>query len=191
KANPVEALVEARPGLQLLAGGRNIAALKKEIARRDMRSESVLDEALQVYDDKYDYVIVDTSPGWDQITINVLFYVEEILAPVSVEVLTLRSLVDFRENLQNIRKYRPNVALTYVLPTFFDQRVKKSTEVLEQLRASFEPILCSPIRYNVKLSEAPGFGQTIFEFDPRSPGAQDYTLLTERILANGSAQKQS
>jgi chromosome partitioning protein len=182
KVSPEEALIAARPGLSLLAGGRNIAALKQEISRRQFRSESVLAEALQQYDGMFDYVLVDTSPGWDQITINVLFYVEEILSPVSVEVLTLKSLLDFIENLRAIRKYNPTVNLAYVVPTFFDKRVRRSAEVYSQLKANFEPILCDPIRYNVKLSEAPGFGQTIFEYDPRCVGAIDYSNLSERIL---------
>jgi chromosome partitioning protein len=181
-ASAEEALIEARPGLFLLAGGRNIAALKQEISRREFRSETVILETLQQFDARFDYVLVDTSPGWDQITINVLFYVEEILAPVSVEVLTLRSLLDFIENLRAIRKYNPNVNLAYVVPTFFDKRVRRSAEVYSQLKSNFAAILCDPIRYNVKLSEAPGFGQTIFEYDPRCVGAIDYGNLSERIL---------
>src|SRR5689334_3410334 len=86
---PQEAIIAVRPHLWLLAGGRPIAALKQEISRRDFRSESVLKEALEPYEDQFDYVLIDTSPGWDQIIVNVLFYVDEILAPVSVEVLTL------------------------------------------------------------------------------------------------------
>jgi chromosome partitioning protein len=63
--------------------------------------------------------------------------------------------------------------------------VRKSDEILQQLQSYFGDKTCAPIRYNVRLSEAPGHGQTIFEYAPASPGAEDYNVLTERILRNG------
>jgi chromosome partitioning protein len=63
-----------------------------------------------------------------------------------------------------------------------DRRVKKSDEILAHLRDHYPELVCEPIRYNVRLSEAPGYGQTIFEYAPTSTGAQDYQRLTERIL---------
>ena len=65
-----------------------------------------------------------------------------------------------------------------------DGRVRKSQEILEQLQAYAGSRLCQPIRYNVRLSEAPAYGQTIFEYAPHSPGAEDYQALTERIMAD-------
>jgi chromosome partitioning protein len=73
------------------------------------------------------------------------------------------------------------LTLKYIVPTFLDGRVKKSQEILEQLRAHYETQLCQPIRYSVRLSEAPGYGQTIYEYAPGSPGVADYQQLTERI----------
>ena len=76
--------------------------------------------------------------------------------------------------------------LQYVLPTFFDRRVKKSAEIFTQLEAYCGDKICPPIRYNVRLSEAPGHRQTIFEYAPKSVGAQDYQKLTERIQDDGT-----
>jgi chromosome partitioning protein len=84
--------------------------------------------------------------------------------------------------MKAIQKYRPKLELKYILPTFFDLRVKKSEEILGQLQAHLAGRVCHPIRYNVRLSEAPGYGQTIFEYAPNSAGASDYQQLTERIL---------
>ena len=78
--------------------------------------------------------------------------------------------------------------LRYVVPTFFDRRVKKSEEIFTQLQAYYPTQLCSPIRYNVRLSEAPGYGQTIYEFASSSIGAADYTALTERIKQDDGTQ---
>ncbi|MFN2158732.1 MAG: ParA family protein [Anaerolineales bacterium] len=178
-----EAIHFARPNLGLLAGGRSMSGIKRLIARKDYGGETTLSEVLEPLDDRFDFVLVDSGPGWDVITVNVLFYAYEILAPVSLEVLTLQGLMEFSESVSAIQKYNTNLALKYILPTFYDRRVKKSEEIYNQLKNHFGEFVCQPIRYNVRLSEAPGYGQTIFEYSARSAGAEDYLKLTERIIA--------
>jgi len=180
-----QAILPAREKLDLLAGGRGLASLKRVITRKDYGGEQTVAEALGPLDGRYDFVIVDTAPGWDALSVNALFYVDEVLAPVSLEVMTLQSLLDFSHSLAAIQKYRPALVLRYVVPTFFDRRVRKSDEILQQLRTHFGNRLCEPIRYNVRLSEAPGYGQNIFEYAAGSPGADDYRKLTERVMSNG------
>jgi chromosome partitioning protein len=118
--------------------------------------------------------------------VNALFYATEVLVPVSLEVMALQGLIEFARALGPIQNYHPGLALRYVVPTFMDRRVKKSSEILGQLESYYNDLLCKPIRYNVRLSEAPGYGQTIYEYAPTSAGAQDYQTLTERILADGA-----
>ncbi len=183
-----EAVFEARSGLSLLAGGRGLAGLKRAIDRKEFGGEQTLAEALASLDGVYDYVVVDTAPGWDVLTVNALFFVDEVLAPVALEVLALQGLQEFTRSLAAIRRYHQHLALRYVLPTFHDRRVRKSDEILRQLRDHFAAELCSPIRYNVRLSEAPGYGQTIFEYAAHSTGAEDYRLLAERILSDEHTQ---
>ncbi len=186
EATPEEAIQEVREKLYLLAGGRSLAGLKRLIDRKDFRAERTLAESLERLDSHYDYILLDTAPGWDSLTVNVLFYATEILAPVSMEVLTLTGLLYFQESIAAIQEYRPELEIRYILPTFYDRRVKKSEEILAQLQAAYQDKLCEPIRYSVRLSEAPGYGQTIYEYDSRSPGAEDYQTLVERIVRDGS-----
>ncbi|GIV68599.1 ParA family protein [Caldilinea sp.] len=183
-----DAIIEARPGVDLLAGGRGLAGLKRAIDRKEFGGEQTLSEALAALDARYDYVIVDTAPGWDVLTVNALFFVEEVLTPVALEVLALQGLQEFMRSLAAIRRYHPRLTLRYILPTFFDRRVRKSDEILQQLRQHFPAQLCHPIRYNVRLSEAPGYGQTIFEYAVTSTGAEDYRLLAERVLNDEHTQ---
>ena len=187
EATPEQVITPARPNLWLLGGGRALANLKRLITRKDFGGEQTLAEALAPLEDRYDFVVLDTAPGWDALSVNVLFYAQEVLAPVSLEVMTLQSLRDFAQSMASIQKYHPQLDLHYVVPTFFDRRVRKSDEILQQLTKAFPAQLCPPIRYNVRLSEAPGYGQTIFEYAPGSPGAEDYRKLTERILEDGRA----
>jgi chromosome partitioning protein len=185
---PEQVILEAREGVWLLAGGRSLAGLKRVIARKDFGGERTLAEALDTLDGRYDLVLVDTAPAWDSLTVNALFYANEVLIPVALEVMALQGLIEFVRSLGSIQEYHSALGLRYILPTFMDRRVKKSQEILNQLQSYYGELICEPIRYNVRLSEAPGYGQTIFEYAPRSPGAQDYAALSERILHDGRSQ---
>jgi chromosome partitioning protein len=186
--SPEQAAVESRAGMWLLAGGRSLVGLKRVIARKDFGGERTLAEALVSLEGRYDLVLVDTAPAWDTLAVNALFYADEVLIPVSLEVMALQGMIEFVQSLDSIQQYHPDLVLRYILPTFMDRRVKKSEEILQQLQGYYGERVCDPIRYNVRLSEAPGHGQTIFEYAPRSPGAQDYQRLTERIVQDGRSQ---
>lgn len=181
---PEETIVEVRKRLSLLAGGKSLAGLKRLIDRKDFGAELTLTETLAPIENQYDFIIVDTSPGWDPITVNVLFYVKEVLTPVSLEVMTLQGLVEFLKALAAIQKYRKELALRYILPTFQDNRVKKTAGIMKKLESMYGPVLCSPIRYNSRLAESPAHGQTIYEFAPGSHGAHDYRELVRKVSGN-------
>ena len=176
-----QAIVEVRPNLHLLAGGHRLAAVKQVIAEADMRQEETLSAALMPYVHNYHYVVLDTSPGWDNLQINVLFFAQEVLTPVNLEVLSLDGLIEFTRRIEEVRRYH-DVELKYVLPTALDRRVKQTAEILPQLENHFSGKVCAPIRYNVRLSEAPAHGQHIFEYDQTCNGARDYMQLTRRIV---------
>lgn len=177
-----ETLAPARERLDLLAGGPALAGLKRLIARQDFGGEQTVADLLAPLDGSYEYVVLDTAPGWDTLTINALFYAAEVIAPVALEVLALQGLNDFAKSLAGVQRFHPALSLRYIVPTFMDRRVKKSAEILEQLQRAYGSQVTPPIRYNVRLSEAPGYGQTIYEYAPHSPGDEDYRTLTERIL---------
>ncbi len=179
-----ETVVKARENLWLLAGGRALAGVKRLIDRKDFGGELTLAEALEPVESAYEYVVVDTSPGWDPLTVNVLFYVTEVLTPVSLEVMTLQGLVEFLKSLSAIQKYRSEVALKYILPTFFDKRVKNPETLLNRLQELYGDLVCEPIRYNVRLSECPAYGKTVYEYAPGSHGAQDYRALVRKVTGN-------
>ena len=177
---PQQAITPARSNLDLLAGGRLLARSKKTIASLPYGAEHVLAEKLIPLND-YDYVILDTAPSWDVLNVYALFYAQEVLLPISMEALAVYGMADFLEAIQGVRRYNPAVQLKYVLPTFFDLRVRKSSEILQQLVDHFQRLVLPPIRYNVDLSECPARGKTIFEYAPKSRGSKDYARLVERI----------
>ena len=183
-AAPADAIIEARPNLHLLAGGAPLAELKMEIARKPFGGEATIAKALERLNGQYDYVIIDTGPGFDSLSIAALFAAHEIISPVTLEALAINGLVDFVRQLATIQEHH-NVELSYILPTSLDRRVAQTDEILKQLQDHFSSIVCEPIRYNIRLSEASGHGKHIFEYSPRSRGAADYAQLTERILNDG------
>ena len=182
--DPLSALVEARENLWLLAGGNGLAGVKMEIARREMSPEAVLAEAMEHYEGGFDFLIMDTAPGWDTLLVNALYCSHEIISPVSMEPMALSGLMRFQERLAVIQKYNPQLQLRWVLPTFVDGRVRKTFDILAQLRERYGDLVGPEIKYTVKLSEAPAYGKTIFEHDPKGAGSKSYQKLVDLVLNN-------
>lgn len=180
-----EVIVEARKNLWVLSGGRSLAGVKRLIDKKSFGAEWTLTEAMADVDDRFDFIIMDTSPGWDQLTVNVLFYANEILVPVALEVMPLHGLAEFTKSLNSIQKYRKDVDVKYVLPTFMDNRVEQPKQILAKLQTLYEGQICKPIRYNDKFASAPSYGKTIFEYAPDCSGAEDYSDLVRKV-ANDS-----
>lgn len=176
-----EILVKARENLWLLAGGKSLAGVKRIIDRKSFGGELTLAEALKPLESRYDFIIVDSSPGWDPLTVNVLFYVKELLVPVSLEVMSLQGLAEFQKSISSIRKYRKEISLKYILPTFLDKRIESPGVLLSKLKDLYGDLVCAPIRYDSFFANAPAFGKTIYEFAPGSKGAEDYRGLVRKI----------
>ena len=183
EAQPRDSLVEARENLYLLAGGQSLARLKRSISQAEYEGEHTLDRALEPLKQYFEYIIFDTAPSWDVLNVNVLFCAQEVLCPVNLEILAIQGLFDFITRITAIGK-RSGSELRYVLPTSLDRRVAQTAEIYQQLEDRLNGLLCDPIRYNIRLSEAPAHGQHIFEYSPTSNGAADYRALTQRILAD-------
>ncbi|MCP4119553.1 MAG: AAA family ATPase [Desulfobacteraceae bacterium] len=184
--SPDETIIQARKNLWLLGGGKSLAGVKRIIDRKSFGAEYTLSESLKPLDTKFDFIIIDTSPGWDQLTVNVLFYSTEILIPVALEAMPLHGLSEFMKSLASIQKYRQEVSLKYVVPTFMDTRIRNPQLIFARLKKLYREQICKPIRYNENFSEAPSFGKTIFEFAPGCSGAVDYRELVRRVAMNDS-----
>ena len=176
-----ECLTKARDNLWMLAGGKALAGVKRMIDRKDYGGELTIAEAMVPVDKIFDYVIIDTSPGWDPLTVSVLFYVNELLIPLALDIMALQGLSEFLRSISSIQKYRPELSLKYILPTFEDKRVKKTSRILSKIAKIYGERLCKPVRYNVRLAEAPAYGKTIFEYAPGCNGAQDYRELVRKV----------
>ena len=185
--SPEECIIRARKNLWLLSGGKSLAGVKRIIDRKSFGAEWTLSEAMKELDHRYDFIIIDTAPGWDQLIVNVLFYATEVLVPVALEVMPLQGLSEFMKSLGSIQKYRKEITLKYIVPTFMDTRIKGPAAIHSQLKKLYSEYMCTPIRYSESLSEAPSYGKSIFEFAPGCTAAADYKELVRTVTQDGSA----
>ena len=189
KGEPISknaALHPARHNLWILDGGIRLVELKNWLGEqpRDTRPKC-LGKTLVPKGNGLDYVIFDCAPGWDVLSVNILMAASEVLCPVALQGPALEGLKTFFGYLVSVQKENRDLNLKYVLPTMFDRRTRQSFEIYKKLKRLFTRQICEPVRHNVRLSEAPGSGKTIFEYDGRAVGAKDYFKLARRLIDDG------
>ena len=175
-----EARVGVRGGLDVVASDWRLAEAETRLVKSSERDHWLRRRLGKLSD--YDFVIVDCAPSMSILTSSALAFADEVVIPISMEYLALvgvRQIIDnlLRMNARNGREAR----ITAVVPTFYQANLRKNREILRSLREYFHDRLAEPIRSSVRLSEAPSYGQTIFEYSPRSAGANDYRRLVERL----------
>ncbi|MGI6617893.1 MAG: ParA family protein [Saccharofermentanales bacterium] len=141
--------------------------------------------------ESYDYIMIDCPPSLGLLTINALTAADTVLIPVQAEYYALEGLMQLMTTLDLVkRSYNPELRLAGVFITMFDTRTQLSKQVKQEVAWYFqENYLETYIPRNVRLSEAPSFGQTIFEYDKRSKGAKSYRKLAEELLRRFSSKQ--
>ncbi len=134
----------------------------------------------------FDYVLIDCPPSLSVLTLNALTAAHEVLIPLQMEVLTLQGLDQIMNTIAKVKKaFNPKLKIKGIVVVMFDKRRKLSLEVLDYLRENVqEKIFDSHIRLNVKLAEAPSFGQSVLDYDSSSNGAKDYAALAAEFSAS-------
>ncbi|NBV83281.1 ParA family protein [bacterium] len=177
-------IINARENLDIICSNERLFAAELKLATQPRR-ESIL-ATLMTSVTGYDTILIDCPPSMNLLNQNALTFADELVIPVSMEYL---SLVGIRQLLKNIemvnRILGKDLKVRKVVPTFYDPRNQKTKVIVDSLERVFPGRLSSPIRVSVSLSEAPGFRETIFEFDPKSKGASDYLKLSKEVLNNG------
>jgi chromosome partitioning protein len=181
----LDVALKARDNLDLVASDYHLAKGALAISRREHDGHLALSEALEPAIEKYDVAVIDAAPGFDAIAVNVLSCAHDIVAPVALAPAALAGVLDFVRHVGSVQKHNTGLKLRYVLPTFLDMRLRQSSEMLVQLRAHFGTQLCNPIRVNVDLAESFGYQSTVFEYSPRSRGADDYQRFIDRVESDG------
>ena len=144
-----------------------------------------LQRALQSVAADYDYILIDSPPSLGLLTVNALTAaVDGVLIPVQCEYLALEGLSQLTQTIELVRKYlNPALSIRGLIMTMYDSRTNLSRQVVEEVRNHFPgKVFRTIVPRNVRLSEAPSFGQPINIYAPTSPGALAYKVLTSEIL---------
>lgn len=186
-ADPRQAAVQVRPGLDVIASNETLAAAELYLAGRQNR-DRVLRERLEKATDHYDVVVLDCSPSLSLLNQNALVFADGIVVPVACDYLSLVGVRQVLKTVKNVNSllHHP-VEITGVLPTFYDARARICQEALDTLRGHFKDRCLAPIRVTTKLKEAPAQGKTIFEYAPDSNAAADYLAIVDHLAAGTAA----
>ncbi|MGD9566666.1 MAG: ParA family protein [Methanothrix sp.] len=170
------------PNLHLAPTNINLSGAVLELAGH-MGREYLLKEKLDPVDG-YDYIIIDTPPSLDLLTINALVASTEILVPIQTEYYALEGMSQLLKIVDMVQKRLGTKLSRHFLLTMFDGRTKLSNEVADQVRAHFKcEVFRTVIPRNIRLAEAPSYGEPISMYDPESSGAKAYEQLSEEVMA--------
>ena len=173
--------------IDLLPATQNLAVAELAFASR-MGRENLMKKALQ--NSSYDFVLIDCPPSLGLLTVNALTASDSLLIPVQAEYYALAGLDLILETMNSVvENLNPKLHLLGILLTFFYKRKSLNRDVLIGLQERWGKLLFSTlIRDNVSLAEAPSDGHNIFEYRPKSYGAQDYSALAKEFLARVKKQ---
>jgi len=189
-----QTMVKARKGIDIVTSEVDLAAAESELATHTERHD-LLCSKLQPVVNKYDFIMIDCPPSLGLLTINALAASRELIVPMQAHFLALQGISRLFETvLMLVRGMNPNLRVTGVVLCMHEAHTNLAKEVVSDLKDFFEAsrdqdvpwrnciLLDPPIRRNVKLAEAPSFGQTIFDYEPKCAGANDYRKLVESVL---------
>lgn len=171
------------PNVDIVCSHIDLVAVEIELVDKDNR-EYMLKEALKEVVDNYDYILIDCAPSLGLITLNALTAANSIIIPIQCEYFALEGLGKLLSTVKSVQKiHNPDLAIEGMLLTMHDSRLRLSNQVVEEVNKHFEDMVFKTIiQRNVKLSEAPSYGESIISFDATSKGATNYLALAEELI---------
>ncbi len=161
------------------------------MAGRESRlKEALSDEALDQLNP--DYVFIDCPPSLGLLTVNAMVAAQEVLIPIQCEYYALEGLSQLLRNIELVQSHlNRELTVSTILLTMYDGRTKLADQVTSEVRHHFgETVLKTVIPRSVKVSEAPGYGQTVLAYDPGSRGAMSYLDAAREVAFRGAGVKE-
>lgn len=169
--------------LDVLPSNINLAGIEIELVEMPERTYR-LKQALAPAKDKYDYILIDCPPSLGLITLNAFTAADSILVPIQCEYYALEGLSQLMATVRQVKRmYNSSLEIEGVLLTMFDSRLNLTVQVAEEVKKYFsDKVYKSVIPRNVRLSEAPSYGQPIQYYESVSKGAEAYNQLAKEFL---------
>ena len=171
------------PHLDLIPSHIDLVAIEIELVDKNQR-EFMLKKALENVIDTYDFILIDCAPSLGLITLNALTAANSVIIPIQCEYFALEGLGKLLNTIKSVQKIH-NEALDIegLLLTMYDARLRLSNQVVEEVKKHFDTMVFKTIiQRNIRLSEAPSYGENIIEYDATSKGAKNYLSLAEEVL---------
>ncbi len=170
--------------LKLIPADKSLTGAVVEMLDMENR-EYLLKRLLEPVLERFDFVLIDSPPSLNILTLNGLVAADSVLVPIQCEYFALEGLTDLFDTLARVRRaFNPNLGVSGILLTMFDERTNLSSQVRDDLIRHFSnKVLQTVIPRNVRLAEAPSYGKPALLYDIRSKGAESYIRLAKEILS--------
>jgi chromosome partitioning protein len=171
------------PNLDIIPAHIDLVAIEIELVDKDER-EYMMKKALQEIKNDYDYILIDCAPSLGLLTLNALTAADAVIIPIQCEYFALEGLGKLLNTIKSVQKiHNPDLDIEGLLLTMYDSRLRLSNQVVEEVQKHFNDMVFQTIiQRNVKLSEAPSFGESIINYDAASKGATNYLSLAKEII---------
>ncbi|GAA4269902.1 ParA family protein [Hyunsoonleella aestuarii] len=179
-----EAIVKTEtPNLDAIPAHIDLVAIEIELVDKDNR-EYMLKSALDAVKDDYDYILIDCAPSLGLLTLNALTAADAVIIPIQCEYFALEGLGKLLNTIKSVQKiHNPELDIEGLLLTMYDSRLRLSNQVVEEVQKHFNNMVFQTIiQRNVRLSEAPSYGESIINYDASSKGASNYLSLAKEII---------
>ena len=175
------------PNLDIIPAHIDLVAIEIELVDQDQR-ESMLRNAIVSLKEKYDYILIDCAPSLGLLTLNALTAADSVIIPIQCEYFALEGLGKLLNTIKSVQKiHNANLDIEGLLLTMYDSRLRLSNQVVDEVKKHFEEMVFETIiQRNVRLSEAPSYGESIINYDASSKGANNYLSLAEEIIKKNS-----
>lgn len=171
------------PNLDIIPAHIDLVAIEIELVDKENR-EYMLKQALDGLADDYDYILIDCAPSLGLLTLNALTAAHSVLIPIQCEYFALEGLGKLLNTVKSVQKiHNPDLDIEGLLLTMYDSRLRLSNQVVEEVKKHFdEMVFKTIIQRNVRLSEAPSYGESIISYDAGSKGANNYLSLAQELI---------
>ncbi|MDH6366654.1 MULTISPECIES: AAA family ATPase [Breznakia] len=171
------------PPIDLIPANISLAGADLQMVQYETGKEELLKNKLDKVKDEYDFIIIDCPPSLGLLNTNALTAADSVIIPVQCEYYALEGLMQLLLTIRLVQQlFNPNLEVEGVVLTMFDARTKLSLEVQQEVRKHFkDKVYKSFIPRNVRLSESPSRGMSIFEYDVRCEGAKAYAGLASEV----------
>lgn len=171
------------PNVDIIPAHIDLVAIEIELVDMDER-EYMLRKSIVHLKNSYDYILIDCAPSLGLLTLNALTAADSVMIPIQCEYFALEGLGKLLNTIKSVQKIH-NKALDIegMLLTMYDSRLRLSNQVVEEVQKHFSNMVFETIiQRNVRLGEAPSFGESIINYDVSSKGASNYLSLAQEII---------